>query len=68
MANCNRRFLHPRKKCLALSRASATASASPSMGGIPDAATCVNLLPTRVFFQPCLQQKKRLLEGQEQYF
>ena len=44
------RFLHPRTKCLALSRASATASASPSSGAYLDSAACVNLLPTRVIF------------------
>ena len=32
------RFLHPRTKCLALSRASATASASPSIGAYLDSA------------------------------
>ena len=61
------RFLHPRTKCLALSRASTTASASPSIGAYLDSAACVNLLPTRVIFQPCLQQK-RSWEGQEQCF
>ena len=59
--------LHPRTKCLALSRASATASASPSIGAYLDSAACVNLLATRVIFQPCLQQKKSL-EGQKQCF
>ena len=47
------RFLHLRTKCLALSRASATASASPSTGAYLDSAACVNLLPTREIFQPC---------------
>ena len=61
------RFLHPRTKCLALSRASATASASPSIGAYLDSAACVNLLPTRVIFHPCLQQK-RSLEGHKQCF
>ena len=58
------RFLHPRRKCLALSRASSTASA---IGAYLDSAGCVNLLPTRVIFQPCLQQK-RSWEGQDQCF
>ena len=44
-----------------------SASASPSIGAYLDSAACVNLLPTRVIFPPCLQQK-RLLEGQEQCF
>ena len=61
------RFLHPRTKCLALSRASATANASPSIGAYLDSVACVNLLPTRVIFQPCLQQK-RSLDEQEQCF
>ena len=61
------KFLHPRTKCLTLSRASATASASPSIGAYLDLAACVNLLPTRVIFHPCLQQK-RSLEGHEQCF
>ena len=61
------RFLHPRTKCLALSRASATASASPSTGAYLDSAACVNLLPTREIFQPCVQQNKSL-EGQVQCF
>ena len=47
------RFLHPRTKCLALSRASATASASPSIGAYLDSAAWVNLLPTRVIFLVC---------------
>ena len=38
------RLLHPRTKCLALSRASATANASPSIGAYLDFAACVNLL------------------------
>ena len=40
------RFLHPRTKCLALSRASSTASASLSIGAYLDSAAYVNLLPT----------------------
>ena len=61
------RLVQPNTKCLALSKASATASASPSIGAYLDSAACVNLLPTRVIFQPGLQQK-RSLEGQEQCF
>ena len=61
------RFLHPRMKCLALSRVSATVSASPSIGAYLDLAACMNLLPTRVIFQDCLQQK-RSLDGPEQCF
>ena len=55
------RFLHPRSKCLVLSRASATASAAPLN---LDSAACVT---TKVIFQPCLQQN-RSLEGQRQCF
>ena len=43
-------FLHPRTKCLALSRASATASASPSIGAYLNSKMCVKLLPIRVIF------------------
>ena len=46
------RFLHPRTKCLEAS-------------AYLDSAACVNLLPTRVILQLCLQQN-RSLEGQEQ--
>ena len=61
------RLVQPNTKCLALSKASATASASPSIGAYLDSAACVNLLPTRVIFHPDLQQK-RSLEGHVQCF
>ena len=61
------RFLHPRTKWRALSRASATASASPSMGAYRDSAECVNLDPTSVILQPVLQQKMSS-DGQLQCF
>ena len=56
------RLVHPKTRCLALSRASATASASPSIRAYLDSAAWVNRLPTRVIFRPSLQQK-RSLEG-----
>ena len=51
------KFSQPSTKWRALSKASATARASPSMGAYLDSAACVNLLPTRVIFHPSLQQK-----------
>lgn len=50
------RFSQPRMKYLALSKASAKASASPSIVAYRDSAECVNLLPTSVIFHPVLQQ------------
>ena len=50
------RLEQPRTKCRALSSASATARASPSMGAYLDSAACVNLDPTRVTFHPSWQQ------------
>ena len=47
----------PSTKWRALSRASATARASPSMGAYRDSAACVNREPTNVTFQPSWQQK-----------
>ena len=50
------RLEQPSTKCRALSSASATARASPSMGAYLDSAACVNLDPTRVTFHPSWQQ------------
>lgn len=51
------RFSQPRTKNRALSNASATAKASPSIRAYRDSAGCVNRLPTSVIFQPVWQQK-----------
>ena len=51
------RSLQPSTKWRALSRASATASASPSMGAYLDSAGWVKRDPTRVTFHPSWQQK-----------
>ena len=61
------RLLHPKTKCLALLRASATARASPSKGTYQDSAGWVNLLFIRVIFHPWWQQK-RSADGHEQCF
>lgn len=61
------RSWQPKTKCLDFSRASATASASPSMGAYLDSAGWVNRLPTRVTLQPSLQQN-RSLDGHAQCF
>ena len=50
------RLEQPSTKCQALSSASATARASPSMGAYLDSAACMNLDPTRVTFHPSWQQ------------
>ena len=50
------RSLQPRTKWRALSKASATASASPSTGAYRDSAGWVKREPTRVTFQPSWQQ------------
>ena len=54
------RSRQPRTKYLALSSASAMASASLSIGVYRDSAALVKRLPTRVFFQPVLQQNGSL--------
>ena len=51
------RSLQPSMKWQALSRASATASASPSMGAYLDSAGWVKRDPTSVTFHPSWQQK-----------
>ena len=51
------RSLQPSTKWRALSRASATASASPSMGAYLDSVGWVKRDPTRVTFHPSWQQK-----------
>ena len=61
------RLWQPSTKCLALSSASATARASPSMGAYRDSAGWVKRLPTSVIFHPSLQQN-RSLEGHGQCF
>ena len=43
------------------------ARASPSIGVYLDSAGWVNLLPTKVIFHPCRQQK-RSVDGHEQCF
>ena len=48
--------LHPSTKNLALSRASATARASPSIGAYRDSTEWVNRLPTSEIFHPSRQQ------------
>ena len=58
------RFLQASIKCLALSRASVTASASPSIGAYLDSVVCMNLLPSMAIIQPDFQQK-RSVEGQD---
>ena len=55
------RFLHPSTKCLALSKASATARTFPSMGEYRDSVGCVNRLPTIMTFQSDWQQKALVL-------
>lgn len=50
------RLSHPSTKYMALSKAPATASASPSMGAYLDSAGWVNRLLTSVIFQPDVQQ------------
>ena len=61
------RLVHPSTKCLAFSRASATASASPSTGAYLLSAAWVNRLPTRVMRHPVGQQNKSW-EGHWQCF
>ena len=51
------KFSQHRTKKRALSKASATANASPSMGTYLGSAGCVKRLPTSVIFQPVRQQK-----------
>ena len=58
---------HPMTKWRALSKASITARASPSIGAYQDLAPDVKRLPTRVIFQPGLQQNG-LIDVQEQCF
>ena len=55
------RSAHPRTKNLALSSASATARASPSMGAYLDSAGWVKRLPTRVILHPSGQQNGMVL-------
>ena len=50
------RSVQPSMKWRQRWRASATARASPSMAAYRDSAECVNRDPTRVIFQPSLQQ------------
>ena len=61
------RVSQPRTKNLVLSRASATARASPSTGASRDLAAWVKRLPTKVIRQPVGQQKG-CVDGQWQCF
>ena len=61
------RFVHPKTKYLALSKAWTTANASPSIGAYRDSAGFVNRLPTSAIFQPDGQQKGFIFV-QMQYF